>query len=131
MPKGYRPYWPDQDFLLPPSLSRWLPEGRLAYIEGDAVDQLDWAPMHAEYGDERRGQPRYDPRMMTKLLVYGYCERVYSSRKILERLQEDVAYLFSELIPPQVRYLSRFCAAVLLGYGIAVGRSRPFAAESG
>jgi hypothetical protein len=38
--------------------------------------------MHAEYGEEKRGQPPYDPRMMTKLLVYGYCVGVYSSRKI-------------------------------------------------
>ena len=73
MPKGYRAYVPDQDFLLPPSLSQWLPEGHLAYFVSDVVDQLDLTPMHAEYGEERRGQPPYDPRMMTKLLVYGYC----------------------------------------------------------
>ena len=65
MPKGYRAYLPDQDFLLPPSLSQWLPEGHLAYFVSDVVGQLDLAPMHAEYGDERRGQPPYDPRMMT------------------------------------------------------------------
>ena len=92
MPKGYRAYLPDQDFLLPPSLSQWLPEGHLAYFVGDVVDQLDLAPMHAECGDERRGQPPYDPRMMTKLLVYGYCVGVYSSRKIQQRLLEDVAF---------------------------------------
>jgi len=48
--------------------------------------------MHAEYGEERRGQPPYDPRMMTKLLVYGYCVGVFSSRKIQQRLQEDIAF---------------------------------------
>jgi transposase len=92
MPKSYRAYFPDQDFLLPPSLGQWLPEGHLAYFVSDVVDQLDLAPMHAEYGDERRGQPPYDPRMMTKLLVYGYCVGVYSSRKIQLRLQEDIAF---------------------------------------
>jgi transposase len=92
MPKGYRSYLPDQDFLLPPSLCQWLPEGHLAYFVSDVVDQLDLAPMHAEYGDERRGQPPYDPCMMTKLLVYGYCVGVYSSRKIQRRLHEDVAF---------------------------------------
>ena len=92
MPKGYRPYLPDQDFLLPPSLSQWLPEEHLAYFVSDLVDQLDLAPMHAEYGEERRGQPPYDPRMMTKLLVYGYCVGVYSSRNIQQRLLEDVAF---------------------------------------
>jgi transposase len=92
MPKGYRAYFPDQDFLLPPSLGQWLPEGHLAYFVSDVVDQLDLTPMHAEYGEERRGQPPYDPRMMTKLLVYGYCVGVYSSRKIQQRLLEDVAF---------------------------------------
>ena len=66
MPKGYREYFPDQDFLLPPSLGQWLPEGHLAYFVSDVVDQLDLTPMHAEYGEEKRGQPPYDPRMMTK-----------------------------------------------------------------
>lgn len=92
MPKRYRAYLPDQDFLLPPSVSEWLPEGHLAYFVSDVVDQLDLTPMHAEHGEERRGQPPYDPRMMTKLLVYGYCVGVYSSRKIQLRLQEDVAF---------------------------------------
>jgi transposase len=44
------------------------------------------------YGDERRGQPPYDPRMMTKLLVYGYCVGVFSSRRIERRLVEDIAF---------------------------------------
>jgi transposase len=92
MPKGYRAYLPDQDFLLPPSLGQWLPEGHLAYFVSDVVDQFDLTAMHAAYGDERRGQPPYDPRLMTKLLVYGYCVGVYSSRKIQQRLQEDVAF---------------------------------------
>jgi transposase len=109
MPKGYRAYLPDQDFLLPPSLSRWLPEGHLAYFVSDVVDQLDLAPMHAEYGDERRGQPPYDPRMMTKLLVYGYCVGVYSSRKIQRRLQEDVAFrILAAGNEPDFRTISDF-----------------------
>jgi transposase len=44
------------------------------------------------YGDEQRGQPPYDPRMMTKLLVYGYCVGLFSSRRIQQRLTEDIAF---------------------------------------
>src|ERR1035437_9048314 len=109
MPKGYREYRPDQDFLLPPSLSEWLAEGHLAYFVSDVVDQLDLTPMHAEYGEERRGQPPYDPRMMTKLLVYGYCVGVYSSRKIQQRLQEDVAFrVLAASNEPDFRTISDF-----------------------
>jgi transposase len=92
MPKGYRPYLPEQDLLLPPSLRDWLPEGHLAYYVSDVVDQLDLSAIHAVYEQELRGQPPYDPRMMTKVLVYGYCVGVFSSRRIQKRLQEDIGF---------------------------------------
>jgi hypothetical protein len=41
MSKTYRPYNPDQMYLLPPSLKDWLAEGHLAYFISDLVDQLD------------------------------------------------------------------------------------------
>ena len=41
MAKVYRPYFPEQDFLLPPSLREWLPENHLAYFVSDMIDQLD------------------------------------------------------------------------------------------
>jgi transposase len=92
MPKGYRPYLPDQDLLLPPSLREWLPDDHLVYFVSDVVDQLDLSVIHAKYGEEKRGQPPYDPRLMTKLLVYGYCTGVFSSRRIQRRIQEDIPF---------------------------------------
>src|SRR6266550_245808 len=92
MPKGYRPYLPDQDLLLPPSLREWVAEEHLVYFVSDVVDQLDLSVIHAVYGEEKRGQPPYDPRLMTKLLVYGYCTGVFSSRRIQKRLQEDIPF---------------------------------------
>ena len=92
MPKGYRRYLPEQELLLPPSLREWLPENHLVYFVSDVVDQLDLSAMHAVYEKEKRGQPPYDPRLMTKLLVYGYCSGVFSSRRIQKRLQEDIPF---------------------------------------
>jgi transposase len=92
MGKSYRPYLPDQDFLLPPSLREWLPENHLIYFVSDVIDTVDLSAMDAVYGEEQRGQPPYDPRMMTKLLVYGYCVGVFSSRRIERRLSEDIAF---------------------------------------
>jgi transposase len=92
MPKGYRAYVPEQDLLLPPSLRDWLPEQHLVYFVSDVVDQLDLSAMYAVYEKEMRGQPPYDPRLMTKLLVYGYCTGVFSSRRIQKRLQEDIPF---------------------------------------
>jgi transposase len=92
MGKVYRPYYPDEELLLPPSLRDWLPEKHLAYFVSDVVDNLDLSAMDAVYGNEKRGQPPYDPWMMTKVLVYAYCVGVFSSRRIERRLVEDIAF---------------------------------------
>src|ERR1039457_107968 len=92
MPKGYRTYLPEQELLLPPSLRQWLEEDHLVYFVSDVVDQLDLSAIHAVYEKEKRGQPPYDPRLMTKLLVFGYCSGVFSSRRIQKRLREDIPF---------------------------------------
>jgi transposase len=92
MPTSYRPYLPDQGLLLPTSLSEWLPEDHLAYFINDAVEAMDLEAFHARYeGDGRRRQP-FDPRMMVKVLIYGYASGVFSSRRIARKLTEDVAF---------------------------------------
>ena len=92
MAKTYRPYCPEQLYLLPPSLQDWLPENHLVYFVSDVVDQLDLSEIESYYEKDDRGQPPYHPRMMTKVLVYGYCVGVFSSRKIQKRLVEDVPF---------------------------------------
>jgi transposase len=92
MAKTYRPYVPEQDLLLPPSLRDWLPEDHLAYFVSDLIDQLDLSAITAVYEDEERGYPPYHPVMLTKVLVYGYCVGVFSSRRIQRRLLEDIPF---------------------------------------
>ena len=92
MAKTYRPYLPEQDLLLPPSLRDWLPGDHLAYFVSDLIDELDLSTIEGYYEQEERGYPPYHPRMMAKILVYGYCVGVFSSRKLEKRLQEDVAF---------------------------------------
>jgi transposase len=109
MRKGYRSYLPEQDLLLPPSLRQWLPENHLVYFVSDVVDQLDLSAIHAVYEKEKRGQPPYDPSLMTKLLVYGYCIGVFSSRRIQKRLQEDIPFkVLAAGNEPDFRTLSDF-----------------------
>src|SRR6266849_6500998 len=92
MAKTYRPYLPDQDFLLPPSLRLWLPEDHLVYFVSDLVDELDLSAILTVYEDEERGFPPYHPVMLTKVLVYAYCVGIFSSRRIQRRLVEDVGF---------------------------------------
>jgi len=109
MGKSYRPYYPDAELLLPPSLRDWLPEKHLSYFVSDVVDNLDLSAMDAVYGNEKRGQPPYDPQMMTKVLVYGYCVGVFSSRRIERRLEEDIAFrMLAAGNQPNFRTISDF-----------------------
>src|SRR6266849_8042650 len=109
MPKGYRTYLPEQDLLLPPSLRAWLEEDHLVYCVSDVVDQLDLSAIHAVYEKEKRGQPPYDPRLMTKLLVYGYCTGVFGSRRIQKRLREDIPFrVLAARNEPDFRTISDF-----------------------
>src|SRR3989442_1412324 len=89
MPTNFRPCLPDQSFLLPPSPRDWLPEGHLAYFISDVVERLDLREFYRRYeGDGRRNSP-FEPRMMVKLVLYGYATGVRSSRKIARKVHED------------------------------------------
>ena len=92
MSTTFRPYLPEQSLLLPPDVREWLPEGHLAHHVSDLVDGLDLTAFYAPYeGDGRRNAP-YDPRIMVKVLLYGYATGVFSSRRIARKLEEDVGF---------------------------------------
>ena len=109
MIKTYLPYEPDQQLLLPAALQEWLPDDHLAYFISDVVDQLDMSEVTARYERERRGGPPYHPRMMVKVLLYGYCVGVASSRRIAQRLHEDIAFrVLAANNTPDFRTISDF-----------------------
>ena len=109
MSKTYLPYEPDQQLLLPAALQEWLPDDHLAYFISDVVDQLDMLEVTARYERERRGGPPYHPRMMVKVLLYGYCVGVASSRRIAQRLHEDIAFrVLAANNTPDFRTISDF-----------------------
>ena len=92
MPTRFRPYQPKQKLLLPPDIRDWLPEDHLAHHVSDLVDGLDLTAFYAPYeGDGRRNRP-YEPRMMVKLLIYGYSTGMFSSRGIAKKVEEDLAF---------------------------------------
>ncbi len=109
MSKTYLPYDPDQQLLLPAALQEWLPDDHLAYFISDVVDQLDLSEITVRYEQERRGAPPYHPRMMVKVLLYGYCIGVASSRRIAQRLHEDIAFrVLAANNAPDFRTISDF-----------------------
>jgi transposase len=85
----------DQPLLLSPSLQDWLPERHLARFLADVTEGLDLAGLYAAYRRKNgRGQAGYHPLMMVRLLLYGYCTGVVSSRLIERKTYEDVAFRY-------------------------------------
>jgi transposase len=109
MSKTFRPYEPDQMFLMPISMRDWLPADHLAYFISDIVDEMDLSAIIKRYKDEDRGYPPYHPVMMVKVLLYAYCIGVPSSRKIAKRLEEDVSFrVLAANNTPDFRTISDF-----------------------
>ena len=100
MAKGYRPVDRGQQFLLPPDMTEWLPEGHLAWFVIDMVAELDTAGFHQRAalrrdGRERRnaaGRASYDPDMLLTLLMYAYACGQRSSRMIERLCETDVGF---------------------------------------
>jgi transposase len=95
MGKQFRSCDLNQAYLLPPSLQDWLPEGHLARFVAEVVEALGLSAIYAKYEEgDGRGLAAYDPRMMVRVLIYGYCRGVASSRRIERATYEDVAFRY-------------------------------------
>ena len=88
----FKPYQPNQLFLLPPDMKEWLPDDHLVYFVMDVVDHLDLSAIYQRYDNSKGGQPPFDPKMMVSLLFYAYCVGLPSSRKIEKATYEQVAF---------------------------------------
>lgn len=92
MSKTYRPWNPNQQYLLPPSVQDWLPENDMVYFLLDTVNELDISAITQKYEQENRGFPPFHPRMMVALLLYSYCRGIFSSRKIMRACEERLTF---------------------------------------
>lgn len=105
----FRPYDPEELWLLPPSPRDWLPEDHLAYFLSDLVEELNLAPILATYGSVTRGTPPYHPQLLVKVLLYAYAVGIPASRQIARKLEEDVAFrVLAANQRPDFRTLSDF-----------------------
>ncbi|KMV14807.1 IS1182 family transposase [Mycobacterium heckeshornense] len=107
--KTFRRFDPDQGLLLPPSLDDWLPAEHLARFIAELVDEhLDLSRIGAAY-TEGRGGPPYDPRLMVRILLYGYTIGVRSSRVIETKCVDDVPFRWLAAgAAPDYRAIARF-----------------------
>jgi transposase len=93
MSKTFRLWKIDEPLLLPPLVQDFVAKDHLArFVLSLVREEIDLAAITASY-DSDRGQPPFDPVMMTTLLLYSYCCGIYSSRRIAKACFERVDFM--------------------------------------
>ena len=85
-------YNPEQAYLLPPSVREVLGEEHLCFFIHRAVERLDLSAFEQGYSEE--GHPAYHPALLLKVWLYAYALGVTSSRRLEQRVREDLAFRY-------------------------------------
>ena len=88
----FKAYHQNQVMLLPPSLEELIGEHHPVRIVNEVLNRIDIHPLIKKYSPG--GACNYHPLMLLKVIVYGYINNVYSSRKIEEALQQNIHYMW-------------------------------------
>ena len=109
MAKTFREWDVDQSVLFPPNVMDLVPEGHVSrFVKNLVVEELDLSEIVKQY-EEERGYPPYHPAMMTALILYGYCQGIYSSRRIARACGERVDFMaIVGMDAPDFRTVNKF-----------------------
>lgn len=103
----FKPYIQNQISLIPRSYDEIIPKNHIVHVVSDAIDSLDLSALEEQY--KGGGTSSYHPRMMLKVLVYAYTQRVYTSRQIAKQVRENLYYLWlSGNQTPDFRTINNF-----------------------
>jgi transposase len=107
----FKPYTMGQ-LQLPSNLEDLIPEKHLVRRVHEAIEKMDLDPLQRQY--KGGGTSSYHPKMMLKVLVYAYTQRIYSSRRIAKALRENIHFMWiSGNSRPDFRTINRFRGEVL------------------
>jgi transposase len=109
MSKQFRPWKIDDVQLLPPSVQDYVPEDHVSRLIVSLVrESLDLSAITGSY-TSGLGQPPFDPRLMTALLLHGYASGLYSSRRMARASVERADFMMIVAgDPPDFRTISEF-----------------------
>lgn len=109
MSKQFRPWKIDDIQLLPPSVQDYVPSDHLArFVVVLVRESLDLKEIEGSYRSEV-GQPPFDPRLMTALMLHGYASGLYSSRRLARACVERADFMMIAAgDPPDFRTISDF-----------------------
>lgn len=108
----FKQYHPTQSLLLPSSLEELIPQHHLVRVVNTVIDRMDITAIINKY--EGGGTSAYHPRMLLKVLLYGYCMKIYTGRRLAKALREDVNFMWlAAYNKPDFRTINLFRSGLL------------------
>jgi transposase len=103
----FKSYDQGQQMLLPPSLEEMIEAKHPVRLVNQIVNKINLQELYSQY--EGGGAPSYSPRMMLKIIIYGYLSNIYSSRKIEASVKENIHFMWlSGMSKPDHNSINRF-----------------------
>ncbi|MGE9310181.1 IS1182 family transposase [Niabella sp. CJ426] len=103
----FKQYSPQQNLLLPPSLEELIGKDHLVRVVNEVVELMDISDLINLY--KGGGTSSYHPRMLLKVLLYAYCVKIYTGRKIAKALSQDIHFMWlSAMNRPDFRTINNF-----------------------
>lgn len=103
----FKDYSPNQILLLPPSLEEMIDPNHPVRVVNQVIDSLDIDLLIRKF--KGGGCSSYHPRLLLKLLVYGYLSNQYSSRKIEQATRQNIHFMWlSAMSYPDHNTINRF-----------------------
>ena len=103
----YKPYTQDQIVHLPILLKSFVKDNVLVQLIDELVENMDIGILNNYYSGI--GCPAYHPKMLIKVWLYGYCNKVYTCRPLAKKLREDLGFMWlSGMQQPCFKTLSEF-----------------------
>jgi len=100
--------------LLPPSLDELIPGNHVVRVVRKVIDSLDIDPILKKY--KGGGASSFHPKLMLKILVYGYLSNIYSSRKLEKAVNSDIHFMWlTGMQTPDHNTINRFRTDKLKG----------------
>src|SRR5665213_1883504 len=110
----FKPYVQNQIQLLPPSLDELVDEKHPCRIVNEVIEKIDIRPINRKY--KGGGASSYHPRLLLKVLVYGYLTNSYSSRKLEEQVKQNIYFMWlCGMKAPDHNTINRFRSEKLSG----------------
>lgn len=81
-----------QVLRVPLEIDKLIPACHLVRIVNDCIEKLDISCFEAYYSNF--GCPAFHPKMLIKVWIYGYCERIYTSRRLCKALKENINFIW-------------------------------------